>query len=393
MKSHTDIDLQNTEIAFSSKTDKELNRTYQLFSLMSQPLLVSIGSKLGLAAFKLRLPFVEGIVKNTIFEQFCGGTTLLDCQNNINKLKAQNTFTILDYGAEGKSNEEDFNRTMNETLKALQFASQNNTIPIVSTKITGLCSLDLLEKVNQGDPLSETESKEYKNLIKRIDSICHKAQELGIGVFIDAEETWIQNGIDHICDMMMERYNKSKAIVYNTFQMYRKDRLDFLKRSHENALEKKYILGAKLVRGAYMEKERKRAEEMGYPSPINDSKEDTDKLYDAGITYCIEHYTTIASCAATHNEKSSLLQAALITKSGAEKDHPHFLFSQLFGMSDNITFNIANAGYNSSKYVPYGPIRDVIPYLIRRAQENTAVKGEMSRELSLVKKEIERRRR
>lgn len=392
MKSHSDIDLQNTEIAFSSKTDNQLKKSYQLLSLMSQPILVDIGSKLGLAAFKLRLPFVEGIVKNTVFEQFCGGTTLLDCQNNIDKLKSQNTFTILDYGAEGKSTEEDFNKTMNETIKALHFASKSDAIPIVSTKITGLCAFSLLEKTNQGvNNLTAEDSKEFNNLMKRIDSICHNAEQLGIGIFIDAEETWIQNSIDSICDTMMERYNKSKAIVYNTFQMYRKDRLDFLKKSHARALEKQYILGAKLVRGAYMEKERKRAQDMGYPSPINETKDATDQMYNAGITYCIENYTSIASCAATHNEISSLLQVELIGKTGEKIKHPHFLFSQLFGMSDNVTFNIATAGYNSSKYVPYGPIRDVIPYLIRRAEENTAVKGEMSRELSLVKKEMKRR--
>ncbi|MEM9545117.1 MAG: proline dehydrogenase family protein [Bacteroidota bacterium] len=385
------IDFSDTEIAFSTKSDKELKKTKQLFSLMNKSALVNIGSKLGLLAFKLRLPFVDYIVRNTIFQHFCGGETLLDCQNAIDTLYKHDSLTILDYGAEGKSTEEDFNRVMEETMRALEFAASNTSVPVVSTKITGLVDNDILINLQAGKEQNESDKRAYQHLYERIDKICKRAWDLKVGVFVDAEESWLQEPIDALVMEMMEKYNHEKVIVYNTYQLYRHDKLAQLKKDHQIAVKKGFLFGAKLVRGAYMEKERERAAEMNYPSPIQPDKASTDRDFDAGVDYCIRNYKEIASCCASHNLESNKKQAELIDELGLQKDHAHFNFCQLYGMSDYITFNIGKAGYNVAKYVPYGPIRDVIPYLIRRAQENTSVTGEMSRELSFIKKEIKRR--
>ncbi len=385
------VDFSDTRTAFAEKSDAELKKAAWLFGLMNKHWLVGIGSKVGLAAIRLHLPFVESVVKNTIFEQFCGGTTLLQCQKVIGRLARQRTLTILDYGAEAKEKEEDFNHTMNEAIRAIEFASRSEHIPVVSTKITGMARFGLLEAVQRGDAFTRETRTEYKSVLKRLDAICHVATQRGVGVFFDAEESWIQDALDHLVAIMMRRYNREKAIVYNTFQLYRKDRLQFLIDSFNQARQGKYLLGAKLVRGAYMEKERERAEKMGYPSPIHPTKEATDDAYNTAVRFCVDNYEFIASCNASHNSASNLLQAELIHRKGILRNHPHLNFCQLYGMSDNITFNLAAGGFNVAKYVPYGPVREVVPYLIRRAQENTSVTGDMSREYQLVKKELKNR--
>lgn len=385
------IDFTDTKIAFSTKSDKELLKMGKLFALMNKNALVDIGSKLGLLAFKLRLPFVDYIVRHTIFQQFCGGENLMDCQKAIDTLYKYDSLTILDYGAEGKSSEEDFNRVMEETMRAVEFAASNNSVPVVSTKITGLVDNDVLINIQSGKDQNESQIRAYNQLHERVDKICNRAAELGVGVFVDAEESWLQKPIDALVMEMMAKYNHEKVIVYNTYQLYRHDKLSQLKADHQLASKQGVLFGAKLVRGAYMEKERERAKEMNYPSPIQPDKASTDRDFDAGIEYCIRNYKEIASCCASHNLESNRKQAELIDSLGLQKDHPHFNFCQLYGMSDYITFNIGKAGYNVAKYVPYGPIKDVIPYLIRRAQENSSVTGEMSRELSLIKQEIKRR--
>lgn len=390
-ETHFQLDFSNTQIAFANKSDEELKKTAWLFGMMNRPWLVRFGSKLGLIALNLRLPFVTPIIKATIFKQFCGGTTLLGCQQLIDKLWHFNTLTVLDYGAEGKETEKDFNHTMTETMRAIDFAASNTSVPVVSTKITGLARLGLLEKLDRKEALSPSEENEYENVLKRIDSICHHGMDQGVGVFIDAEETWIQDSIDDIVNKMMARYNRKKVIVYNTFQMYRHDRLAYLKQSFEAANAGDYLLGAKLVRGAYMEKEAARAREMGYPNPIHSTKQACDDDFDDAVRFVVEHYERIGSCCATHNAKSTYLQAQLIHEKGIPHDHAHLNFSQLFGMSDNLTFNLAKAGYNVAKYLPFGPVRDVVPYLIRRAQENTAVSGDMSREYGMIREEMGRR--
>ncbi len=385
------VDFSNTEIAFASKSNHELKKMAWLFRMMNKKWLVDIGSQLGLVAVRWRMPFAATIVRKTIFEQFVGGTTLLECQSTINTLFESNIQTILDYGAEAKSTEQDFNNTMNEVIRAIEFGATNESVPVVTCKITGLARFELLEDIQKGLKLNKEEEVEYQNVLKRLDAICYTASEKGVAVFFDAEESWVQTAMDDLVDMMMERYNKKKVFVYNTFQMYRHDRLAFLKASHARAVEKDYILGAKLVRGAYMDKERERAEEMGYPSPIQPSKAATDQDYDDAVEFCVDNYKRIASANATHNMNSCLLQANLIAKRNIPKDHPHLNFCQLYGMSDQITYNLANAGYNVAKYVPYGSVREVVPYLVRRAQENSSVTGDMSRELGMVTTELKRR--
>jgi proline dehydrogenase len=391
VKEANKINFSNTEIAFKNKSDQELKKAYQLFKMMNKSWFVNLGSKLGTLAVKWNLPFSKVIVKNTIFEQFCGGTTLLNSQPTIDKLAQYNVVSLLDYGAEGKTTEEAYNRTMNENIKALEFASTNPSIPVVTTKITGLARFELLEKISAGEPLSVEEEQEYSIVLKRIDAICASASQNNTSIFIDAEETWIQDAIDSITNLMMSRYNKEKVSVFNTFQMYRHDRLAFLKKSYEEANKKGYLLGAKLVRGAYMEKERARAAEMGYDSPINPTKQATDEQFNQGVRFCVDHYETIALCNATHNLESSALLASLIQDKNLPKDHPHLNFCQLYGMSDNLTFNLAAEGFNVGKYVVYGQVEEVVPYLVRRAQENSSVTGDMSRELELYSEEIKRR--
>lgn len=385
------IDFSNSKVAFAGKSDDELKKAAWLFGLMNKYWLVGIGSKLGLAAIKMHLPFVESIVKNTIYRQFCGGTTLLESEDTINQLAKYGSNTILDYGAEAKETETDFNHTMNENIRALEFASRHESVHVVSSKITGLARFALLEKISNKETLTEKEENEYKNILKRMDAVCHVAKEKQVSIYFDAEESWIQPALDNLVNSMMKRYNTEAAIVFNTFQLYRTDRLAYLKASYEMAREGGYFFGAKLVRGAYMEKERERAEDYGYPSPIHVDKEHTDADYNAAIKFCIEHWERIALSNATHNAESCMLMARLIEANKIPRKHPHMQFCQLYGMSDNITFNLANAGFNVAKYVPYGPVREVVPYLIRRAEENSSVTGDMSRELALVIKELKRR--
>lgn len=391
MEQNTQIDFKNTANAFQHKSDAELKKAAWLFGLMNRPWLVGIGSQLGIAAIRLHLPFVTTIVKNTIFEQFCGGTSLETCQKTVDMLGTYHTATILDYGAEAKETEEELDVTRDETIRAIKFASKNSHVPVVSTKISGLASTVLLEAVQENEYYNASLQKQYKNVIARLNAICKVASKHRVGVFFDAEESWLQDAIDHFVNLMMEEYNEERVIVYNTFQMYRNDRLNYLRKSFRRAEKKGYMLGAKLVRGAYMEKERERAKEKGYPSPIHPDKASVDIDYNKAVKFVVDNYEKIASCNASHNEESALLQARLIEEKNLPKNHPHLNFCQLYGMSDHITFNLAEAGYNVAKYVPYGKVRDVVPYLIRRAQENSSVTGDMGREYALVLQEMKRR--
>lgn len=385
------VDFTNTEIAFADKTNGELRRTSWLFKLMNKAWIVSTGGSFGLWLHANKINIFNPLVRMTIFKQFCGGVSLSDSTEAIQHLMDQKTLTVLDFGAEGRSREEDFDRTLEENLKAITYASSNPGVPVISSKITALASEDILEKFQSGRLQSEADVEAFSRVQTRIDRLCSAAWQNGVAVFIDAEETWMQDTIDHLVKIMMERYNKEKAVVYHTYQLYRKDKLESLKADHKEAQEKGYILGAKLVRGAYMEKERARAKAKNYPSPIQESKEDTDRDYNAAVHYCVDHYLQIASCNASHNQESNLIQAELIASRGLPRNHTHLNFCQLLGMSDHITFNLARAGFNVAKYVPYGPVKDVLPYLIRRARENSAVTGEMSRELSLIMAEMKRR--
>ncbi len=392
--SHTksEIDFSNTEIAFSSKSDRHLKFTTNLFKLMNSPTLVNIGTRASMWSLKLHLPLVKSLIRNTIFKQFCGGIDLMDTQKTVDELQKFRVLTILDYGAEGLSEEKDLDETKKEFLRAIAFAASNSSVPVVSIKITGIASNDLLMKAQREQPLNEKQRIALARVEDRLDEICRKASELDVGVFVDAEQSWMQTTIDRLVVKMMEKYNRNKAIVYNTYQMYRHDHLALLQHTYEEAKAKGYLLGAKIVRGAYMNRERQLAKEKGYPSPIHKNKVATDRDYNAAIKFLVDHYEDIASCNASHNLKSNQLMAELIANKNIHRNHPHLNFCQLYGMSDNITFNLAAAGYNVAKYVIYGPVEKVIHYLMRRAQENTSVTGDMSRELALLSKEMKRRK-
>ncbi len=390
-KSESMLSFNNTEVAFAGKTKKDLNRSYWLFKLVSNPTFVSIGKSLTTFAINTHLP-IKGIIKATIFKQFCGGETIDECTKAIDELGKYNIGTILDYSVEGKESEKDFNACKIETIATIKKATGNKNIPFCVFKVTGLARFELLQKITEKVKLNSEEEKEFDSVFNRVDEICKSANLAAVPIFIDAEESWIQLAIDDLANEMMLRYNKEKCIVYNTFQLYRKDRLEYLKHSFALAQQHNYYLGAKLVRGAYMEKERARAIEKNYPSPIQETKADTDKDYDLAVNFCVENIKKIAFCAGTHNEKSSMDLALLMQQKSIKGENKHIYFSQLLGMSDHISFNLANAGFNVAKYVPYGPVKEVLPYLIRRAQENTSVKGQTGRELNLIIKEKARRK-
>jgi len=391
MNQSTDhLSFENTEIAFRHSSNSDLKRAYWLFRVINVNFLVKIGPPITNFAVKIGLP-IKGLIKATIFKHFCGGETIRECEKTIKSLEAGNVGTILDYSIEGEEDEQVFDHTAEEIIRTIRRAAKEPAIPITVFKVTGVGRFSLLEKLDAKAALTDAEQAEWPKVQNRVLAICRKAFDTGIPVMIDAEETWIQRTIDQLALNMMRRFNKDKAIVYNTYQLYRHDKLQSLKDDHQVAANEGFILGAKLVRGAYMEKERKRAAEMGYPSPIQPDKAATDKDYDAALHYCTDHIKQIAFVAGTHNEDSCRLLADLLDKKGISHKNPHVYFSQLLGMSDNLSFNLADAKYNVAKYVPYGPIKAVLPYLFRRAQENTAIAGQMSRELSLIVKEMKRR--
>ena len=398
------VSFDNTENAFAYKSDKELKKARFLFSSMGYQTLVNLGIKITPWAIHAGLP-IKGLIRNTIFEQFVGGETLAETARVAAKLKQFNVQVILDYGVEGKDGEENFDHACEEFIKVINYAATQPNIPFMSVKVTGIARFALLEKLDAAataksgfegkvhtEILSAEEKAEWQRVEQRIVRICEAAAEKGIGVLIDAEESWIQDPVDALTMQMMEKYNRRQVVIYNTLQIYRHDRLPFLKDSFATARSKGFIMGAKLVRGAYMEKERERAREMNYASPIQPDKTTTDRDYNAALEFCTDHLNQIALIVASHNEYSNLLTTQLLDKKGLPHDHPHVHFSQLYGMSDNITFNLAKAGFSVSKYLPFGPIKDVVPYLMRRAQENSSVSGQTGRELALIKKEMQRRK-
>jgi len=386
---HTMTSFDNTENAFKAKSNSDLNRSFWLFKLIGNPSLVKFGATV--TPLALNLGF-KGLIKSTIFKQFVGGENIDDCSKTIEQLGKYNIGTILDYSVEGKESETDFDACCKETIETIHRANNDKNIPFCVFKVTGLARFALLEKVSTKQSLSASAAEEWNRVIKRVHTIAKAAYDASQPLFIDAEESWIQPAIDELADNSMAEFNKEKVIVYNTFQLYRKDRLDFLKTSFEKAKQGNYFIGAKLVRGAYMEKERARAVEMNYPSPIQNTKEDTDRDYDLAVEFCMQHIDKFGLCAGTHNEHSSLRLVKSIEQKQITKNDQRIYFSQLLGMSDHISFNLSTDGYNVAKYVPYGPVKEVLPYLIRRAQENTSVKGQTGRELSLIIKEKQRRK-
>lgn len=386
------ISFENTQVAFQGKSDKELKRAYWLFKMVGSPSFVKFGKWATNVALKLRLP-IKGLIKKTIFSQFCGGESISESISTSKQLAEYNVKTILDYSIEGKTLDVDFESTVNEIIDTIHEGKNNDHIPFAVFKVTGICLFGVLERANNGtEHLSASDREKYDQLVGRIDQICSAAFENDVPVFIDAEESWIQDGIDRIAEQMMEKYNKQRAIVYNTLQMYRHDRLNYFQQSIAHARSSGYHLGVKIVRGAYMEKERNRAAEKGYPSPIQPDKAASDRDFNAALLLAVENLDCVAICAGSHNEESALILANAMEEKGIQFDDNRVYFAQLLGMSDHISFNLANANYNVAKYVPYGPVKEVMPYLLRRADENTSVAGQTSRELSLIMKERKRRK-
>ncbi|UKT65904.1 proline dehydrogenase family protein [Pedobacter mucosus] len=382
--------FDNTEVAFRQKTNAELKKAFWLFKMIGNNFLTKVGPAITNFFLNIGLP-VQGAIKVTIFQQFCGGETISECDHTIDQLNKGRVGTILDYSVEGEDEESIFDDTCTEIISTILRADGDSKIPITVFKITGIGRFALLEKLDAKQNLSQDEKAEFEKVKLRCELICKTAFDKKVPVMIDAEETWIQNTIDELALEMMQKFNKERIIVYNTYQMYRKDKLADLKADHLIAKAAGFILGVKIVRGAYMEKERKRALENGYPSPIQPDKETTDKDYNAALRYCVDYVEEIAIVAGTHNEDSCRLLTYLLDEKKIIHNHTHVYFSQLLGMSDNLSFNLADADYNVAKYVPYGPIKSVMPYLFRRAQENTSVKGQTGRELGLIERELKRR--
>lgn len=388
---NTDLIFDNTEVAFSLKSDSELERAYFLFKMISIEPLVRIGTAATNFAIKAHLP-IEGLIRSTVFDHFCGGVNEDDCLSVIDNMYKKGVSSVLDYSVEGKESEIEFDAARDKVLKILNFAKEIDAIPIAVFKPTGFGRIHLYEKIGKGIELTINETNEWQSVVERFDTVCNKAKENDVAVLIDAEESWMQDAVDALVTKMMQKYNTEKPIVYNTLQMYRHDRLAFLKKEHKKAIDGKYYLGYKLVRGAYLEKENDSADENGYKSPICTSKAITDENFNAGLRYMINNIDSMSLFAGTHNEDSSYLLMELMNEKGLQTNDSRVWFGQLYGMSDHISFNLANKGYNVAKYVPFGPVRDVMPYLIRRAEENTSVAGQTGRELALLSKEKKRRK-
>lgn len=383
--------FNNTQVAFSLKSDTELDRAYFLFKMIANQPLVRIGTAVTNFALKANLP-VEGLIRATVFDHFCGGINEVDCLSVVDKMYTKGVSSVLDYSVEGKEAEDQFDAALEMTLKTIEFAKERQAIPFAVFKPTGFGRFELYEKLGEKQSLTPEEQAEWDRVVARFDLVCKDAQSKNVALLIDGEESWMQDAADDLVTEMMRKYNKEKAIVFNTLQMYRWDRLDYLKKLHEQAKKDGFLIGMKLVRGAYMEKEIVRAAEKGYPSPICASKEATDENYDGAVRYMTDHLEVMSVFAGTHNESSTYTLMELMTEKGIKTNDDRIWFGQLYGMSDNISYNMAANGYNVAKYLPFGPVKDVMPYLIRRAEENTSVAGQTSRELEMIKAERNRRK-
>lgn len=382
------ISFDNTQTAFADKSNRDLRRIYYLFKVMNYPGLLKFG--MNLIEKTIQWNWVQSIIRGTIFKQFVGGETLAQCAETVQHLRQSGIYTYIAYSVEGKKNEAEYERTTTETIRTIDFAAAQD-IPFTVFKVTGLGDIDLLEKVQTGAILSEANESAFARVRERVNRICQRGHEMKVRVLIDAEETWIQDIIDELADEMMEKYNMEEAIVYNTIQMYRSTGFSLLQTSHERALKKNYFLGIKQVRGAYLVKESERAQRLSYENPINPTKKVTDVMYNNGLEFILKRLDRIALLAGTHNEESCYEIIKLTEQLNIPPNHPHIYIGQLYGMSDNISYNLAKAGFNAIKYVPYGSVKEVIPYLFRRAQENSAIAGQGNREFHLVEKEVKRR--
>ncbi|MCE7054910.1 proline dehydrogenase family protein [Algoriphagus sp. AGSA1] len=392
MPAQPNISFENLKVAFASKSDAELKRMYLVFALLNNKTVSDIGIGLTHFALRFRLP-IKWIMKRTMFGHFCGGETIEESVEDCKKLAEYGVESCLDYSVEGKGDEESFEKTTLEIRQTLIESAKTDYLPFGVVKVTGLGDYHILTKVQAREKLSQAEEEAFQRCKARVDLLCKTAHDLKLKILIDAEESWFQDVVDSLTYEAMEKYNKERCVVYNTFQMYRADMLGRLKEAKMLAEELGFKLGAKLVRGAYMEKERERAEELGYPSPIQPDKAATDRDYDAGVEFCLANHQLVYLMSGSHNENSNLLVVELMDKFGIDPKSDQVFFGQLYGMSDNISFNLANAGYRVLKYVPYGPVEKVMPYLTRRAAENSSIAGQSSREFELIKRELIRRKR
>jgi len=383
--------FENTATAFALKTDAELERAYFLFRMIANEPLVRIGTAMTNFAIKTHLP-VEGLIRATVFDHFCGGINEKDCLPVVDKLFTKGVSSVLDYSVEGKDEEDPLDNALETILKVLDFVKERAAIPFAVFKPTGYGRLALFQKIGEGQALTDMEQKEWERVVARFDKTCKKAYDLDVALLIDGEESWMQDAADQLVEAMMKKYNTEKVVVFNTLQLYRWDRLDYLKELHERAKKEGFKIGMKVVRGAYMEKENERAHQKGYPSPICGSKLATDENFDTVVAYMIEHSEEMSIFVGTHNEQSCYKLMELMKQKHIAPSNPNIWFGQLYGMSDHISFNLAAHGYNVAKYLPFGPVRDVMPYLIRRAEENTSVAGQTSRELNLLQQERKRRK-
>ena len=391
MQIQSNVHFDDSQVAFSYKSDKDLRKANFIFSVVNNPTVSSIATGLAKIGLALHLP-VKGLIKNTVFEHFCGGETIDQSERTIKTLSRFHVGTILDFSAEGAHTEDGFDLTTEEILKTIEKAKGNPDIPFTVFKSTGLVSMDLLTKVQAKEPLSAEEQSNFQHFHDRVEKICAKAHAYDVPVMIDAEDSWIQNPIDELAYEMMKKFNQQRAIVFNTYQMYRQDMLNNLRIAFHTAAMHNYYLGVKMVRGAYMEKEAERAEKMSYPNPIHPNKQATDDSFNKGLAFCIDNKQRVNLMCGSHNEYSNKYLTVLMEKHSMNPNDSRVWFAQLLGMSDNISFNLAKAGYNVVKYVPYGPVELVMPYLIRRASENTSVAGQSSRELTMIRKELARRK-
>lgn len=391
MEIEPSVRFDDTAVAFSYKNDRELKKAHFIFNVVNHPWVSATATSLVKVGLALHLP-IKGIIRSTVFEHFCGGETIQQSEKVIDNLWRFHVGTILDYSVEGEQSEAGFDATVEEILKTFDEAKGNPKVPFCVFKVTGMADAAVLEKVQAKATLTEAEKTSFEKVKARIDRICAKASAYQVPVLIDAEDSWIQDPIDAIADEMMQKYNSERAIVYNTYQMYRADMLSNLKNAFHRAAMHNYFLGVKMVRGAYMEKERERAAKMGYPSPIHPTKEATDDCFNRGLAFCLDNKQRVSLLCGSHNEYSNQYLTVLMQKHGMKPNDPRVWFAQLLGMSDNISFNLSKAGYNVAKYVPYGPVLSVMPYLLRRAAENTSVAGQSSRELTMIRKELKRRK-
>ncbi|MEP2668230.1 MAG: proline dehydrogenase family protein [Cyclobacteriaceae bacterium] len=391
MEVDTKVNFSDTQTAFSYKSDAELKKANFIFTLVNNPVISSLAVRAVRLGLFLHLP-IKGLIKNTVFDHFCGGESIEQCRPIIKSISDHNVRAILDYSIEGAKTEEGFDKTTTEILQTFEEARSNDSIPFGVFKMTGLADTALLEKINSKKTLTAEEELAFDRIRSRVDKICKKAYDYQIKVLIDAEETWIQDPIDQLAYEMMQKYNTTSAIVFNTYQMYRADMLANMRNAHHEATMHNYYLGVKMVRGAYMEKERARAEKMNYQDPIQPSKEATDESFNKALVFCIDNKQRISLMCGSHNDYSNQYLTVLMEKHNMKNDDSRVWFAQLFGMSDTISFNLAKEGYNVAKYLPYGPVKAVVPYLLRRAEENTSVAGQSSRELTQIRTELTRRK-